>query len=156
MLLWQDAFCQVFYERASPILRGKHGIAVFLVYSQVVGFALGLGLSLHPCLCLTNRNPLSVVFSIGWSCRRTHKFYCALPSAFFGPFRVPQISIELLLEFCDAAPLSSRHSPLMSSILPCLLPLTGLPWWELFNPPHILASLETFLGVFQLWIPSIC
>ena len=43
MLLWQVAFHQVFYERASPILRGKHGIALFPVHNQVVDFALGLG-----------------------------------------------------------------------------------------------------------------
>lgn len=42
MLLWEDTFYQVLYERASPILSGKHSIALFPVYSQMASFTLGL------------------------------------------------------------------------------------------------------------------
>ena len=42
MFLWQDAFCQVSHERASPILHGKQSIALFPVYSQMANITLGL------------------------------------------------------------------------------------------------------------------
>ena len=42
MSLWQDPFCQVPHERASPIFHGKHGVALFSIYGQMVGFTLGL------------------------------------------------------------------------------------------------------------------
>ena len=44
MLLWQDAFCQVLYEWASPILADEHNITFLSVCRKLVGSALGLDL----------------------------------------------------------------------------------------------------------------
>ena len=44
MLLWQDPFWQVSYERDSLILRGKHVVALFFIYGQMASFTLGLNL----------------------------------------------------------------------------------------------------------------
>lgn len=42
MLPWQGTFCQILYEQASPILSGKHSIALFPTCNQVAGLTLGL------------------------------------------------------------------------------------------------------------------
>ena len=114
---------------------------------------IGFGSSLHPCPCLANRNLPTATYGIDWFHRRTHRFCYALPLVFFGPFHAPRILIEFLLAFCDTAPLSSGHSPLMSSILPHYLLLIGFPWWEPSNPLRILTSPELFPRAFQWWTP---
>ena len=44
MLLWQDAFCQVLYEWASPVLADEHSITFLSVCRELAGPALGLDL----------------------------------------------------------------------------------------------------------------
>ena len=44
MLLWQDAFCQVLYEWASPVFDDEHNITFLFVYRELAGLALGLDL----------------------------------------------------------------------------------------------------------------
>ena len=42
MLLWQDTLCQVLHKQASSVFTSENNIIVLPVYSQMVGFALGL------------------------------------------------------------------------------------------------------------------
>nr|POF21551.1 hypothetical protein CFP56_10764 [Quercus suber] len=44
MLLWQDTFCQVLYEWASPVLTDEHNITFLFVCGELSGPALGLDL----------------------------------------------------------------------------------------------------------------
>ena len=42
VLLWQDAFCQVLHEWASPVFADEHNVTFFFVYYELAGPTLGL------------------------------------------------------------------------------------------------------------------
>ena len=42
VLLWQDAFCQVLYEWASPVFADEHNVTFLSVCCELAGPALGL------------------------------------------------------------------------------------------------------------------
>ena len=44
VLLWQDAFCQVLHEWASPVFADEHNVTFLFVYREVAGPTLGLDL----------------------------------------------------------------------------------------------------------------